>query len=329
MEDISTKAYADKDNVSIVVTATSKNIFSNPKLYLDTEFGLPVVIPKINYSTNYKNINANFVFEKKLLSKNKFNISVILNDNNKAFKLDTYVNIEETNNEIIKNKSIIYFFLIALFGGLILNIMPCVLPVLSIKLLSVLQNSNTSSSIRKSFIITSTGIIASFILLALFLICLRLIGINIGWGMQFQQPLFLMTIALILFLFALNLFGIFEFKTPTIINSGILMKLNNNNYSKDFFNGFFATILATPCSAPFCGHCYYRGIYTIFFFHDWNILFYGFRNGSTISINLTVSKYDYNFTKTWSMDEGHKIFSWIIIINNSYLDWFYPSESFQ
>ena len=71
LKNISTKAYADKDNVSIVVTATSKNIFTNPKLYLDTEFCLPVVIPKVNYSTNYKNINAIFVFEKKLLSKKK------------------------------------------------------------------------------------------------------------------------------------------------------------------------------------------------------------------------------------------------------------------
>ena len=71
--------------------------------------------------------------------------------------------------------------------------------------------------------------------------------------MQFQQPLFLMVIALIISVFILNLFGIFEFKTPTFIYSDMLLKLNNNNFTKDFFNGFFATILATPCSAPFVG----------------------------------------------------------------------------
>ena len=99
-----------------------------------------------------------------------------------------------------------------MLGGLILNIMPCVLPVLSLKLLSILKNLNKSYLIRKSFIVTSLGIISSFGLLAFTFIVLRSIGISIGWGMQFQQPLFLMVIALIISVFILNLFGIFEFK---------------------------------------------------------------------------------------------------------------------
>ena len=62
-----------------------------------------------------------------------------------------------------------------------------------------------------------------------------------------------MIIAGILLLFTINLFGFFEFKTPEFMNSKIIKKLSNNNFSRDFFNGFFATILATPCSAPFVG----------------------------------------------------------------------------
>jgi suppressor for copper-sensitivity B len=131
--------------------------------------------------------------------------------------------------------------------------MPCVLPVLSIKLLSILKKSEEKHLIRKSFIITSAGIVSSFMLLALIFIILRFIGVNIGWGMQFQQPLFLIIIALILFLFALNLFGLFEFNVPSLISSRIHQKLHQTNYFSDFFNGFFATILATPCSAPFVG----------------------------------------------------------------------------
>ena len=253
LENVSVKAYTDSDNVSIVITASSQNSFINPKFYLDTEFGLPVITPKINYSANYKSLKANFVFEKKLFTKNLINLDVILKNNNQAFKINADLNIESKQSELNQNNSLIYFLLIAFIGGLILNIMPCVLPVLSIKLLSILQKSEKRQLVRKSFIITSTGIIFSFILLALIFIFLRLIGVNIGWGMQFQQPLFLIIIALILSLFALNLFGLFEFKVPSLISSKINQKLHNTKYLKDFFNGFFVTILATPCSAPFVG----------------------------------------------------------------------------
>ena len=253
LENASAKASADSDNVSIIITASSQKSFVDPKLYLDTEFGLPVITPIINYSANYKNLKANFIFEKKLFTKKSFNLDVIIKDNNQAFEINTDIKIEEKQSKLSQNNSLIHFLLIAFIGGLILNIMPCVLPVLSIKLLSILKKSEEKHLIRKSFIITSAGIVSSFMLLALIFIILRLIGVNIGWGMQFQQPLFLIIIALILFLFALNLFGLFEFNVPSLISSRIHQKLHQTNYFSDFFNGFFATILATPCSAPFVG----------------------------------------------------------------------------
>ena len=250
LENVSVKAISNNNDVSIVIDATSQDIFINPRFYLYTEFGLPFILPDIDYSTDYKNVIAKFNFDKKLIFKDKFNLGLILKDNHKAYDFANDIDIEITKNAIIQNQSIIYFFLIAFIGGLILNIMPCVLPVLSIKLLSILRNSENSLSIRKSFILTSIGIIASFNLMAIVFIGLRLVGVNIGWGMQFQQPLFLMVIALILSLFTLNLFGFFEFQTPSIIHGKNLI---NKNYFKDFFNGFFVTILATPCSAPFVG----------------------------------------------------------------------------
>ncbi len=253
LENVSAKASADSDNVSIIITASSQKAFVDPKFYLDTEFGLPVITPIINYSANYKNLKANFIFEKKLFTKKSFNFDVIIKDNNQAFEINTDLKIEEKQNKLSQNNSLIHFLLIAFIGGLILNIMPCVLPVLSIKLLSILKKSEEKHLIRKSFIITSAGIVSSFMLLALIFIILRFIGVNIGWGMQFQQPLFLIIIALILFLFALNLFGLFEFNVPSLISSRIHQKLHQTNYFSDFFNGFFATILATPCSAPFVG----------------------------------------------------------------------------
>ena len=197
LKNVSTKATADSDNVSIIITASSLKAFIDPKFYLDTEFGLPVITPKINYSANYKSLKANFVIEKKLFTKKSFNLGVIIKNNNQAFKINNDLTIEEKQSKLIQNNSLIYFLLIAFVGGLILNVMPCVLPVLSIKLLSILKKPKERGLIRKSFDITSTGIVTSFMLLSLIFIILRLIGINIGWGMQFQQPLFLLIIALI------------------------------------------------------------------------------------------------------------------------------------
>jgi len=249
LKNVSTKAFADSENVSIIITASSQKAFVDPKFYLDTEFGLPVITPKINYSANYKILKANFVIEKKLFTKKSFKLGVILKNKNQAFEINTDLDIEEKQSKLSQNNSLIYFLLIAFIGGLILNVMPCVLPVLSIKLLSILKKSEERQLIRKSFVITSAGIVSSFMLLALIFIILRLIGVNIGWGMQFQQPLFLIIISLILFLFSLNLFGLFEFNLPSLISS----KIHQTNYFGDFFNGFFATVLATPCSAPFVG----------------------------------------------------------------------------
>jgi len=253
LQNFSIESYEHNANISILVSATSTKIFKDTEFFLDTELGLPVVVPKINFSNNYKKVRAEFVYNKKNFVKKKFNVSVILKDKNKGFEFTDIIEVKPSSLILNKSNSLIYFFIISLIGGLILNIMPCVLPVLSIKLLSILKNPKDRFVIRRSFFITSTGIVFSFVILALSLIGLRTLGINIVWGMQFQQPIFLTIIALVLLIFTMNLFGFFEFKIPAFINSEVLQKLSNNNYSKDFFNGFFATLLATPCSAPFVG----------------------------------------------------------------------------
>jgi len=254
LKSIETKAFEDKDNISIIVSAESKNVIRNPNFFLHSEFGLPVVKPEIQYSPNLKKISAKFDFDKINISKNNFVLNIIFQNNNYFFEHIGNVTIEKFSEISFLNNSIIYILIISLIGGIILNAMPCVLPVLSIKILTVLKQSNDKLLIRRSFIVTSLGIIFSFALLAFVLISLRYFGVNIVWGMQFQQPVFLVIIATILFLFSLNLFGFFEFKTPTfVLNSTMIRNLNKNSYSSDFFNGFFATVLATPCSAPFVG----------------------------------------------------------------------------
>ena len=149
---------------------------------------------------------------------------------------------------------------LALLGGLILNLMPCVLPVLSIKLLSVVRHGGRArGEVRASFLASATGILASFLVLATAAVALKAFGMTVGWGIQFQQPLFLTAMALVVSLFAYNLFGFFEISLPawaqgvaTIGTGGGKGPLEHSLFGH-FLTGAFATLLATPCSAPFLG----------------------------------------------------------------------------
>ncbi|MBK1696068.1 hypothetical protein CKO21_02260 [Rhodovibrio salinarum] len=150
---------------------------------------------------------------------------------------------------------------LAVLGGLVLNLMPCVLPVLSLKLLSVVgQGGRERRHVRQSFLASAAGIVACFLLLAAGAAALKAAGMAVGWGVQFQQPLFLVALTLILTLFACNLFGLFEVRLPGRLNdalaragSGAGDPSHREGLAGHFATGMFATLLATPCSAPFLG----------------------------------------------------------------------------
>lgn len=153
---------------------------------------------------------------------------------------------------------------IAFLGGLILNLMPCVLPVLSLKLVGAVQYGGADKGeIRAGFLASAAGIIASFLLLALGAVALKQAGLAVGWGIQFQQPLFLALMIAVLVLFAGNLFGLFEIGLPRrIADLGAAPRPNVSGAGETgssgglvghFLNGAFAALLATPCSAPFLG----------------------------------------------------------------------------
>lgn len=142
---------------------------------------------------------------------------------------------------------------LALLGGLILNLMPCVLPVLSIKLLSAVSHGGRErGAVRLSFLASAAGILFSFMVLAAGAIALQLGGLAVGWGIQFQQPVFLAAMAAVVTLFACNLFGFFEIPLPGWL-SGTAQLGDNHSLGGHFVTGAFATLLATPCSAPFLG----------------------------------------------------------------------------
>ncbi len=143
---------------------------------------------------------------------------------------------------------------LAVLGGLILNLMPCVLPVLSIKLLGVVGHGGRDPrDVRLSFVASAAGIIFSFLVLAATLIGLKAAGLSIGWGIQFQQPWFLIAMTVVVTLFACNLWGLFEFRLPHWVSDVGDHAAHSHGLGGHFLTGAFATLLATPCSAPFLG----------------------------------------------------------------------------
>lgn len=150
--------------------------------------------------------------------------------------------------------SLIWILGIALLGGLILNVMPCVLPVLSIKLTSAIQSqSHSPARIRAGFLASAAGVLAFMWALALILIAVSLAGGQVGWGIQFQSPLFLAVMLTIITLFAANMMGLFEINLPQGLMTQLADADGRPGLAGDFATGALAAILATPCSAPFLG----------------------------------------------------------------------------
>jgi thiol:disulfide interchange protein len=147
------------------------------------------------------------------------------------------------------------FFILftAFIGGIILNIMPCVFPVLSIKVLSFVEHGGSSQRTARAHALAFTaGIVASFWILTILVLFLRSTGEKVGWGFQLQNPDFVAVLYMVLILIACNLFGVFEFGS-TLQRIGGNLDRGRTDYTGSFLTGILTTVLATPCTAPFIG----------------------------------------------------------------------------
>ena len=140
----------------------------------------------------------------------------------------------------------------ALLGGLILNLMPCVLPVLALKLMGAV-GAGDRGAVRRRFLATAAGILVSFAILAGAVVAAKAAGQSVGWGLQFQSPVFLGAMAAVLVLFACNLWGVFSVSLPGRLADGALAATSGDSLRAHVLTGMFATLLATPCTAPFVG----------------------------------------------------------------------------
>jgi len=151
-------------------------------------------------------------------------------------------------------KSVWYWLGFALLGGLILNIMPCVLPVISIKILSFVQQA--AEKPRRVFhlgLAFSSGIVLSFLALAMVIIAIKATGEQVGWGFQFQNPTVVVIMIAAIFAFGLSLFGVFEITLPGGTVGHLAAAEEREGLLGAFMKGVLATVLATPCTAPFLG----------------------------------------------------------------------------
>ena len=143
----------------------------------------------------------------------------------------------------------------AFVGGLILNLMPCVFPVLSLKLLALVQHRHRGDpSLAAHGLAFSVGAVASFVLLACVLVVLRAGGSQLGWGFQLQSPLVVGLLTALFFGIGLNLLGAFEVTLGTsLINAPAVQSLDGHHLRGSFATGVLAVLVASPCSAPFMG----------------------------------------------------------------------------
>ncbi|MEO8747965.1 MAG: protein-disulfide reductase DsbD [Rhodanobacter sp.] len=144
-----------------------------------------------------------------------------------------------------------FALLLALVGGLVLNLMPCVLPVLSIKAVGVLASGTNYRSARRHAWFYSAGVVCSFAALGLAILALRAAGHTLGWGSQLQQPLVVGGLALVMLAVGLSMSGVVQFGQG-LGNTGNTLA-TRSGASGDFFTGVLAVVVASPCTAPFMG----------------------------------------------------------------------------
>lgn len=255
------EAWLSPDESKLVVIARSHHGFKEADLFVEAGKKFAFYQPEIELGKDKK--EAQFIFEvNKLVEdaslKDKA-LTLTLVDDDRAITHESKAMVSslaqlESQKDVLP-EGILVILLFAFIGGLILNVMPCVLPVLSIKIMSFIKHgAKNKGLVRRSFLATAGGIVLSFLLLSVLVIILKYSGMQVGWGFHFQEPLFVIFIIVILSLFAANMWGLYEIHLPGRLGQKMTDMLDSQQgYTSHMLSGAFATLLATPCSAPFLG----------------------------------------------------------------------------
>ncbi|SDG14456.1 protein-disulfide reductase DsbD family protein [Paraburkholderia phenazinium] len=222
--------------------------FRSPDLFVEgAEAGLPAA-PQVHLSNHGHRAALEVELPPAGAAKDPLRLTVVDGSRAAEFMAAPVISTGDDDHGIV------VILALALLGGLILNFMPCVLPVLSIKVFSVAKAAGTErKTARRVALATALGIVTSFGLLAAVLSILKLAGASLGWGIQFQQPWFLAGMAVVTTLFAASFFDWLPIGLPPILSGGASGATNRGPLVEAFVGGMLSTLLATPCSAPLVG----------------------------------------------------------------------------
>ncbi|WP_305372717.1 protein-disulfide reductase DsbD family protein [Photobacterium leiognathi] len=246
------KAKWDKTQSKLIITANHQIGWTHPDVLVDGKSDQiqDATFSKPDIDIKGQTLTATFSVSSWMDEPNLLNENIFLSFKDGSFIAEKAALV--TAGQAI-HKPIAHMMLLALVGGLILNVMPCVFPVLGMKLGSVIEARGLEKrQIRFQFLASSTGILLSFWLITLCLMLLKVTGSAIGWGIQFQNGWFLGAMFIITALFGANMLGLFEIRLSSNTNTWMASK-GDNSYFGHIIQGMFATLLATPCSAPFLG----------------------------------------------------------------------------
>ncbi len=254
---IKSAAIGLKKNKHLVLNIFNTNKEDNLEVFIgnfkNINFGFPESIKQKKENENIVRVPFSYSGEINDFSLLGKRANIIVKVGDQIVEKDIDITFENLENII--NYSYPLILLLAFLGGVILNFMPCVLPVLSIKLMGFKNENNfNKKSIQINIIFTILGILLSFLSLALLITIAKFAGQSVGWGFHFQQPLFILAMIVIITLFIGNTLGFFNINISNFIST-FSSYSDNKKYEilNPLFSGVLITILATPCTAPIIG----------------------------------------------------------------------------
>ena len=255
---VSAEEVSDKGKPALEVKARSDLPFAQPDLIPEVVPDASLGTPRVAYATDRRTATFDLPLSHPLPVGAKLTgrkATFTLTDGARALEQTSDITQGASAVDEEPGPSLVAMLAVALLGGLILNLMPCVLPVLSLKFISVVsQGGRAPAAVRAGFLATAAGIVVSFLVIAGALIAVKAAGRTIGWGLQFQEPAFIAAMAVLVTVFACHLAGLFEVPLPRFIANAASSRTGpDESLAGHFVTGAFATLLATPCSAPFLG----------------------------------------------------------------------------
>lgn len=208
----------------------------------------------VNFNVTDNNLFIDTLLQNNVTVPSKFR-AIILSD---AGNFEVLLKKADYSAYFPSSNSFILMMLMAFFGGIILNLMPCIFPILFIKALNVINSTYSHRTIATESLFYFGGVIVSFLVMATLLWMLRLGGALIGWGFQLQSPIFIALLLCLFFVIGLMFLDIIHFNVP-LFNRLAKISVQNKNLNA-FLTGLLSVLIASPCSAPFMGSAIGYGI---------------------------------------------------------------------